>query len=344
MAAVQITDIIVPQIFAPYVQQLTEQKSRLIQSGAVRVDANLSNLLGGGGLTFNEPSFKDLDDTADNVGTDNPATLATALKIGTAQEIQVRLSRNQSWSAMDLAAALAGADPVEAIASRVADYWVRRAQDVFVATITGVFADNAAAPSGTEHVLDDMTFDASGVGYVDGVTNFSAENFLDATQTMGDSAPNLSLVMMHSIVFNRAKKNNLIDFIPDSINPQAQAIPTFLGHIVVVDDHMPNSAGVFQTWIFGAGAVAMGRNFPRVPVETIRVPAAGNGSGQETLHYRVEWIMHPAGNAYVGTAASGGPGNDASSNNLANAGSWQRRWAERKMIRIARLITREYAV
>jgi hypothetical protein len=337
-----VTDVVVPEVFSPYVQQLTEEKSRIIQSGAVVRDAALDAVLAGGGLTFNEPSFKDLDNDADNVASATLATTSTPNKIGTATEIQVRLSRNNSWSSGDLAADLAGADPMQAIANRVAAYWVRRLQVAFIATITGVYADNAAAPTGTEHVQNDMTHDVSGVSFTDGVTNFSAEAFLDAAVTMGDSMDQLGLVIMHSIVYNRALKNNLIDFIPDAVNPAAQAIPTFLGRQVLVDDGTPRSSGVFQTWLFGAGAVRLGMGSPKVPTEVDRIPAAGNGSGQEVLYNRTEWTIHPVGEAYVGTAPAGGPSNAASTNNLADAGSWARVFAERKQIKMARLITREF--
>src|SRR5262245_54413722 len=141
----KIADVVVPEIFSPYVQQMTEDKTRLIQSGAVVRDPTLDADLAGGRLTFNEPSFKDLDNDTDNVGSDDDGTSSTPNKIGTATEIQVRLSRNNSWSSMNLAADLAGADPLAAIGGRVSNYWVRRLQAAFVATMTGVFADNAAA-------------------------------------------------------------------------------------------------------------------------------------------------------------------------------------------------------
>lgn len=350
----RISDVVVPEVFTPYAQLMTQEKSRLIQSGAVVVDAELSNLLNGGGLTFNQPFFKDLDNDEENVSSDDPDVESTPNKIGTGREIQVRLSRNNSWSSMDLTAALAGADPMAAIASRVADYWVRRLQLVFVSTMNGVLADNAAAPSGSDtHTQNDMIHDISGSSFTDGVTNFSAEAFVDAAVTMGDGMDDLTMVMMHSLVYARALKNNLIDFIPDSGNlgsaPDAapgrsRGIPTFLGREVIVDDGMPSSNGVFDTWLFGAGAFQFGAGSPAVPTEVDRKPETGNGGGQDILFNRVEWVMHPVGYAYAGTPPNGGPSNAATTNNLANAGSWSRRFNERKQIRIARLVTREYAV
>ena len=340
----QISDIVVPSIFNPYVQQRTEEKSRLIASGAVVRSPLLDENLQGGGLTFNIPSFKDLDNDADNVSSDEgdaAATNSTPKKTGTATQIGVRLSRNQSWSTSDLATALSGDDPMASIIDRVSTYWARRLQAVFIATLNGVFADNAAAPSAaSEHTINDLTNDIKGSSYSAGVTNFTSEAFIDAAVTMGDSMGNLSMVCVHSIVYSRMQKNDLIDFIKDSVNDVQ--IPTFLGRIVIVDDGLPvPSTGVYHTWLLGEGAVQLGMGTPKVPTETERKPSAGNGGGQDILFNRVEWCVHPVGHAYVGAATKGGPTNAATSNNLANAASWQRRYSERKQIKIARLITRE---
>lgn len=348
----RLSDVIVPEIFTGISQVMTQEKSRLIQSGAVVVDPTLSTMLDGPGLTFNETFFKDLDNDEENVSNDDPDDKSSPNKIGMGSEIQVRLSRNNSWSSMDLVQTLLGADPMDAIANRVSDYWVRRLQLVFVAEMNGLIADNSAAPSGTDtHAQGDMQYSIAGSSFVDGTTNFSAEAFIDASTTMGDSMDELTMVMMHSVVYNRALKNNLIDFIPDSgnvgampnANPgRSRGIPTFLGREIIVDDGVPHTGGVFDTWLFGAGAFQFGAGSPPVPTETDRAPDAGNGGGQDTLYNRVEWVMHPVGHAYIGTPAKGGPSNASTTNNLANAASWSRVFPERKQIKIARLVTREY--
>lgn len=344
----KIADVIVPSVFTPYAQNITEEKSRLIQSGVLVRSAALDEKLAGGGLTFNAPSWKDLDNDAERVSTDDDTQLATHNKLGTLQEVAVRLSRNNSWSSMTLASVLAGADPMSAIGQRVGAYWARRQQVAWLATLYGVFADNEAAPSGSEHVANDLSLDISGASYSAGVTDFSAEAFIDAASLMGDSMDSLGLVLMHSLTYAKAQKNNLIDFIPDSdgkIN-----IPTFLNRRVIVDDGMPNpsgsgvadlAAGIFHTILVGEGAFALGVGTPEDATETDRIPGSGNGGGQDVLYNRVEWAIHPVGHKYAGTAASGGPSNATSSNNLAHAGSWQRVFPERKQIKIARLIHRE---
>jgi len=335
---VQLADVIVPEVFTPYVQQYTQEKSRLIQSGLVASSQFLNTFLAGPGLTINVPSFKDLDNDAENVSSDQAAD-SSPNKIGTSQEIAVRLSRNNSWASYDLVEALIAKDPMEAIGSRVGAYWVRRMQAAFIAVMKGVFADNDAAPSGSEHTQYDLTVDIKGASFTDGVTNFSAEAFVDATLTMGDSMGEIEVIAMHSVVYGRMQKNNMIDFVPDA--EQKINIPFFLGREVIVDDSMPVSSGVYETWLFGRGAVLVGQGSPAVPTEVDRKPATGNGGGAEVLHNRVEWCFHPVGHKYVGTSPVGGPSNAATSNNLAHAGSWMRSYSERKQIKIARLITRE---
>ena len=212
--------------------------------------------------------------------------------------------------------------------------------------MSGIDKDNGANDSG------DYAHEIVGTGFVDGVTNFSAEAQIDAAQTMGDSSDDLSMLMVHSVVFARMQKNNLIDFIPDARGEVE--IPTFLGMAVIRDDGMPSgtsvvrkdgSAGVvgmYESWMFAAGALQLGVGSAKVPAETSRKPDAGNGGGQETLYNRVEWLPHMSGHAYVATSpANGGPSNAATANNLNIASSWNRVWPERKQIGYARLITRE---
>ncbi len=344
----RVSDVIVPEIFTPYSQNLTEEKSRIIQSGLAVRSPELDVLLAGGGITFQVPSFKDLDNDADRISTDTSVPFADAdaslpagvarppdpLKTGTLKEIAVRLNRNNSWSSSDLSAILAGEDPMNSIASRVAAYWTRRLQAAFIATWNGVIADNVAADSG------DYVNDISGGSFIDGVTNFSAEAFLDTALTMGDSQEDLTAIVVHSVVFNRMQKNNLIDFIPDA-RGEVQ-IPTFLGREVIVDDGTPRTGSIYDSWLFGGGATQLGIGTPPVATEVDRKAGGGNGGGQDVLYSRVMWNIHPVGHAWIGTAGDGGPANTGTGDDdLDEAGSWNRVYPERKQIKFARLVTRE---
>ncbi|UPT52964.1 major capsid protein [Hafnia phage yong3] len=335
----RLKDVIVPEIFTGYVQTMTAEKSALIQSGAVVMDPRLSANLAGAGLTFNEPFYNDLKDEDEDIATDKgPAS--TPSNITTGSEVQVRMSRSKSWGSADLVSALIGNDPMDAIANRVSAWWTRRLQKAFIATMKGVFASN------DKNNDKDLTFDASGSSFVNNVTNFTSSAFINAQATMGDASSGLGMIMVHSTVRNRMRQLNLIDFIPDARGEVN--FEYYQGLRIIEDDSMPHdpTTGQFESWMFGGGAVAMGAASPKVPTAVERDEKANNGAGEEVLHNRVEWCIHPVGHAWaVSTAntAKGGPSNAATTGNLAHADSWRRAFAERKQIKIARLITREYA-
>ena len=356
-----IADVIVPEIFTPYTQQLTMEKTAIIQSGVAARDDFLDNLLAGGGLTFTVPSWQDIGYPAENVSSDDANTDSTPNTTQTSGEVAVRLSRNSSWSTMRLATALAGADPMQSIASRVSDYWVRRLQRAFVAVANGVFTTNELSDptlgrsgrtglSAAYGAQADLTNSIAASAYSAGVTDFQAESFIDTATLLGDAAEDVTAVFMHSIVYSKAQKNNLIDFIPDAeghIN-----IPVFLGRRVIVDDGMPNPAGdtannantgggsgLYHTWLVGPASFRLGVGTPVVPTEVFRYPSRGNGAGSDVLFNRVEWAIHPVGHAWVGSSPvyEGGPTNGQ----LSASGSFVRVFPERKQIKLARLITRE---
>ena len=339
MALTQITDVIVPEIFTDYVQLLSVERSAFIQSGVVETSPFFDSLLAGGGTTFNIPHFKDLDNTESNVSNDDegdfgaPGNDMVPIKTTTGKEIAIRLSRNQGWSSADLSGDLAGADPMESIASRVANYWVRQTQLILIASIQGVIADNVANDSGD--MLEDIT---NGSGTVTAEHLFSAEAFLDAVQTMGDVGEELVAIAVHSVVYRRMQKNNLIDFIPDSNG--VVNIPVFLGRRVIIDDGLPKIANgpnfEFSSYLFGSGSVVLGVGSARVPTEVERNARAGAGGGVETLHSRMEWLYHPRGFQFI---ESGIALNSPTNTELKAAAQWDRSDPERKLVRIAELRT-----
>ena len=347
----QISDIVTPEywpVIVPYIQQRTVELSRIIQSGMAVMDPFLDQFLATFGKTGHRGSWQAITRSGDddNVSNDNVADIqalqagegtahprndSTPLKLGSSEEVFVRLSRNQSWGASDLSQQIAGSDPLTAVGDQLAVYRAQMLQRAVISTWRGVFADNTGNDSG------DFTHDVKGASFNAATTAFSAEHLINAIQTMGDAKSTLSIVCVHSVVHTKMQLNNLIDYIPDSEGRVNFA--TFQGMPLIVDDHMPVvSSGVYETWIFSPGAMAIGMGAARVPLEVYRRPDAGNGGGQEELYDRWEWCLHPTGFAYTGaTTNAGGPTNTT----LATASSWDRVFPNRKQIGVARLITRE---
>jgi hypothetical protein len=329
VAQTQLTDAILPSVFSNYLQVLTSQLSEFVQSGIIVQDPEFDSKLAGGGRTFNMPFWNDLADDAENVSSDTGSD-AVPKKVTSGEQIAIRLDRNQSWRHADLAAMLAGSDPAGVVARRVAPYWTRRLQDIVIAVLKGVIADNIANDSGD--MLHRIARDTAGA--VGDEHLFSAEAFIQTKQTMGDAASRLSAIAMHSDVYAQAETNDLIDFLPDS---EGRPVASYRGLRVIVDDGLApvlnatTSLLEYDTVVFGAGAFARGNGVPKVPVESERHPLANVGGGAETLITRVAWLVHPKGFAFTDASVAGQSPTNAE---LANAANWNR-VVERKLVPLA---------
>ncbi|MBD2095893.1 hypothetical protein H6F90_12120 [Trichocoleus sp. FACHB-591] len=114
MASTKIADILVPEIWTPFMEERTREKSALFQSGIIRTSDELTNLAQGGGNTVNMPFFQDLNGDSEVLSDTNPLTVN---KITTGKDVAVKHYRGKVWGSNDLAQALSGADPMAAIAA-----------------------------------------------------------------------------------------------------------------------------------------------------------------------------------------------------------------------------------
>lgn len=326
MATTQIADIIVPSIFMQYVREMTAENAAVFQSGLVVDSAELSAEMARGGNAVHVPFWQDLSG-ADDVQSDDPNTLATAKKITAAEQIAAVLRRVGTFSAADLAAALAGDDPMRVVADRIAPWWARNLNAAAIKVLAGVVGALEAGTSGS--ALIDIGITA---GTIAAANKVSADAVIDAKGLLGDAADKLSIFFVHSAVYQNLQKLNLIDFIPDARGEVN--IPTYLGMRLVQSDTLPLDTGtanypLYDSYIVAPGAVQFGETSAKVPVETYRQPLQGNGAGVEYFVTRRDFALHPVGMKYSGTISGAGPANSA----LATAGNWSRVF-ERKNIGI----------
>ncbi|HAG77601.1 MAG TPA: coat protein [Pseudomonas sp.] len=323
MADTKISDVIVPEVFNPYVWNLTRELTLLRMGGIVSNDAELDRLASTGGNTLNMPFWNDLTG-ADEVLDDSAPLTPEAITAG--QDVAVLHLRGKAWAVNDLAAALAGDDPMRGVADLVAGYWARQQQKTLISSLRGVFADNVANDA------SDMVHDVSAV--VGDGAKFSAEAYLDAEATFGDAIGQVAGVAVHSVIYNAMRKQNLIDFLPDSEGKPTIAV--YMGKRVLVDDGMPVSGSgadrVFTSYLFGDGAIGYGEGAPKVPTETDRDSLAGI----EYLITRRHFLMHPRGIRWLGGSVAGAA---PSNTELAAAVNWNRVY-DRKQIRIASLVSK----
>lgn len=307
----RIADIIVPEVFNPYVIQRTAELSALVQSGIVVPNAELDRLASSGGKLINMPYWDDLTGD-DEVLSDSSAL--TPGKITAGQDVAVLLMRGKAWAANDLAKALSGDDPMRAIGDLVAAYWARMEQKTLINTLTGAMG----AANMTGNVLD-ISAEAIAADQL-----ISGETFIEAKNKLGDNSDKLTAVVMHSAVFTYLEKLNLISYIPNSQG--VVEFPTYMNKKVIVDDGCPVAAGVYTTYLFGQGAVGRGEGSAPVPTETDRDSLAGD----DILINRRHFILHPRGIAFTSTSVAGASPTNAE---LAAIANWTRKY-ENKNIRI----------
>ena len=327
MAKTQIADVIEPSIFAQYVVLATAEKSALFQSGIVGADPRISERINPkGGRTINMPFWNDLAGESEVLSDSGSLTPA---KIDAADDVAALNFRGRAWSANDLAHEVAGSDPMQAIAGRVATFWARDHQKTLVAQADGLF-DNATGVLYATHANDIASESVAGQG---AGTIFNDADFLNTVFLLGDEQEAFQALVVHSSVMKDMMTQDLISYVQPSGEPGI--IPRYRGRQVIVDDGVPQRAGttdgvVYTSLIFGQGALGWGERMARVPVETDRVALAGD----DVLINRRTDVMHPRGVKWIGSPGGATPSNTE----FATPGNWSKAYPD-KLIRIAALIT-----
>lgn len=294
MPITKLSDVIVPELFNPYVVKRTAELSALLQCGIITSDAEFDRLASQAAPTVNMPFFADLTGESEQIIED--ADLASN-KIESKQDAAAIIRRAKMWAGTDLAAAMSGSDPMAAIASLVAGFWARDMQKELIAVLNGIFGTYTPTGEGATAVtpLASNLLDISGQSTA-AAKVWSASAFIDAQQLLGDAQSQLTAVTMHSATWSYLKKQNLITTEHPSVDV---SFDTYQGKRVIIDDGCPvagtGSNSVFTTYLFGQGAIALGNGSPVgfVPTEVDRDKK--KGSGVDYLINRKTMIFHPRG-------------------------------------------------
>lgn len=296
MPITKIEDVIVPELFEPYVIKRTAELSALFQCGIVQRNSTFDTLAGEAARTHNMPFFEDL--TGDSEATLENVTM-TPSKIGSNKDVSTTILRQKMWAATNLSAALAGTDPMRAIGDLVAGFWARDHQKELIALLKGVFGSYTEGEGDSaktitpmaDHILDLTTMSTAAAKVL------GASAFIDACQLLGDAQSQLSGVVMHSATKSMLKKKNLIETERDSTDVEFE---TYQSRRVTVDDGCPIEDGVYTTYLFGQGAIAYGIGNPVGHIATEVDRNKQIGGGIDYLINRKAFILHPRGIAYTG--------------------------------------------
>jgi hypothetical protein len=307
------SDVIIPEIFTPYVIEQTTLRDAFLASGVVQPMAELNATEGGDYV--NIPFWKanltgDFEVLSDS-------TSLTPGKITADKQVGVILHRGRAFESRDLAALAAGADPMAAIGAKVAEYVANQRQKDLLACLAGVFGPIGSSNASAS--FTGLTIDGGGSGE----TILSPSHIARARALLGDQGDKISAICMHSAVYYDLVERKAIDYVsaadvrvtPDSTMPDAfggsiaqayasdASVPFYMGMRVIISDDVQESGSSpnkkFATYFFTQGAIASGEQMA-MQTETDRDILAKSDAMSIDLHY----CYHPIGSKYVTTAGS----------------------------------------
>jgi hypothetical protein len=296
------SDIIIPEVFTPYVIEQTTQRDAFLASGVVQPLAELNAQEGGDFI--NVPFWKANLSGDFEVLTDS--TSLTPGKITADKQVGVILHRGRAFEARDLAALAAGADPMAAIGAKIADYVANQRQKDLLSCLGGVFGSLGATSSSA--AFFGLTIDGESG---DTPTTLSPRHVAEARSLLGDQGEKLAAMCVHSKVFYDLVERRAIDYVTETDarltssvtdfvggsiagaygNP---TVPTYMGlRVIVSDDVQTDGSGSsteYATYFFTQGAVASGEQLA-MQTETDRDILAKSDAMSIDLHY----CYHPVG-------------------------------------------------
>ena len=302
------SDLIIPEVFTPYLIEATTQTDSFLQSGVVQplAELNLSSERGGDFVKI--PFYKANLSGDFEVLTDS--TSLTPAKITADNQIAAVLHRGRAFSSRDLASLAVGGglDPMAAIAQKMAAYVNNQKQKDLYSCLTGAFGSINANSSSS--ALFDLTIDSESG---DSPTVLSPRHIARAKSKLGDQGGKLTAIAMHSNVYGDLLERNMIDRVYDNNGDADTAaasgsttrafdgpnvVETFGGLRIIVSDDIPTtgsgSSTEYSTFFFTQGAVVTGEQAP-IRTQTDRDILALEEAMAVDLHY----IYHPVGLKYA---------------------------------------------
>ena len=304
------SDVIIPEVFTPYVIEQTTQRDAFLASGVVQPLAELNATEGGDFI--NVPFWKANLSGDFEVLTDSSSL--TPGKIQADKQVGVILHRGRAFESRDLAALAAGSDPMAAIGAKIADYIANQRQKDLLSCLGGVFGTLGTTSSSAAFfplAIDGESGDTP--------TVLSPRHVAEAKSLLGDQGDKLTAIAMHSKVYYDLVERKAIDYVATTdargtTTTQSGGslvaayggsvdVPTYCGlRVIVSDDVQTSGSGAsteYATYFFTQGAIASGEQMA-MQTETDRDILAKSDAMSIDLHY----VYHPVGAKWAVTTVN----------------------------------------
>jgi|TARA_R100000081_G_scaffold72741_1_gene39336 hypothetical protein len=302
------SDIIIPEVFTPYLIEQTTQRDAFLASGVVQPMAEL-NAAEGGGDHIQVPFYK-----ANLTGDFERLTDSSSLtpgKITASKQVAPILHVGRAFESRDLAALASGSDPMAAIGNKIADYIANQRQKDLLACLAGIFGavDDNSSASFAALTVDGATGDTP--------TVLGPRQIVEGKSILGDQGEKLAALVVHPKVYYDLMERRALDFVYDNTgtadsdatqgstaNAFGQVgVPTFMGMRVIVSADVQTtgsgSSTEYASYMFTQGAVGSGEQLA-LQTETDRDILAKSDAMSFDLHY----VYHPIGSSFTTTVSN----------------------------------------
>lgn len=326
MAALE--QILIPEVMLGYAVEQPLTEGLMWQTGAFVSDDRIGALLRAGSRRFEVPAIQQLEaDIEANYSNTVYTDIAMPEQITATVSQGMMAQMNNGYVESKLATFLTKSKLPNAnqlVQGMLDRYWLKQAENRAIATVYGLYNHLTGLGNAGDYITD-ASLDASTADSV-----FDVDAFIDAEATLDESLRGRGIMVVHSKVRAKMRKQNLIEQV--SISSNLPPVNVYNGRVIVENDNITKitADGVddrYITYLIGNGAFVADSAPADVPLEIVNTAATGNGAGHRVLWTRRNVLVHPQGFNFTATDAqlNGGTENEAifaSWEDLQNGALW----------------------
>lgn len=243
-----------------FTQMMKEQdfiKNEIIASGVVAKDASIMEAIGERGNVATIPIYKSFSvhDASMSALNNDGETNNTPVDITGDKQTCMLIQRMKAFKAKDFTAELTGAEPLDHIRKKLANYYAGVWENELMNIVNAVLGISELSSHVTDLSVTSGTVEAK--NKIDDTTLIDAEQ-----AALGDMAGGMGLIVMHSKIFAQYKKLQLVEYdkftVGDAIKREV-ILPHIGGKIPLVTDYYTidktaPTHPVYKTFLLGEGA------------------------------------------------------------------------------------------
>lgn len=285
------------EVFSDMMQEENFWRTEILASGIVVNDKTIMDLIGSKGNVATIPMYLPLNAHDENMEplNNDGETDNVPVEIQGNKQTCMLIQRMKAFKSKDFTKELTGADPLGQIKAHIAEYYAQ-VWEIEMMNIAKAVLGNSAL---SDHVTD-LSITSGTMGEANHITETT---MIDAEQAaLGDMAGGLGLAIMHSKIYAKYQKMNLVDYekytVLNALGKEVK-LPSIHGKIPLVTDYYTvdrsvSGFPVFNTYLFGSGAfLSADKNNYEKQYTTNYDPQ--KNAGTEMLYTKQGRVLHPNG-------------------------------------------------